>query len=108
MSNLIKKTTVLAFALTSALALTACEVDKTQEGELPDVDVAAEGGEMPAYDVEAADVDVGTETVPVAVPDVDVDMPEETPAEDDAMGDLDNDGVDDVDEPAEEEVPPVE
>ena len=101
MSNLIKKTTVLAFALTSALALTACEVDKTQEGELPDVDVAAEGGEMPAYDVETADVDVSTETVPVAVPDVDVDMPEETPAEEDALGD----GVDEV---PEEEAPPVD
>ena len=52
MSTLIKNATILAFAMTSALALTACNVDKTQEGELPDVDVSAEGGELPAYDVE--------------------------------------------------------
>jgi hypothetical protein len=102
MSNLIKKTTVLAFALTSALALTACEVDKTQEGELPDVDVTAEGGQLPEYDVETPDVDVGTKTVPVAVPDIDVDMPEEGATEDDALGD----GVDDT--PEEKDAPPVE
>lgn len=88
MSNLIKKATILAFALTSALALTACDVDQTQEGELPDVDVNAEGGELPAYDVETPEVDVSTETVPVAVPDVDVEMPDEdVPAEDEPVED---------------------
>ena len=77
MSNLIKKTAMLAFAMTSALALAACDVDQTQEGELPDVDVTVEEGELPAYDVETADVEIGTETVPVEVPDVDVEMPDE-------------------------------
>ncbi len=82
MSNLIKKTAVMAFAMTSALALAACDVDQTEEGALPDVTV--EGGNMPEYDVETADVDVGVETVPVAVPDVDIEMPDEdTDAEDD-------------------------
>lgn len=81
MSNLIGKTAVLAFALSSALALAACDVDQTQEGELPEVDVNAEGGEMPAYDVDAAEVDVGTRTETVEVPTMDVTMPDEQGAE---------------------------
>ena len=32
-----------------ALALGACDVNKTEEGELPSVD--ADGGELPEYDV---------------------------------------------------------
>lgn len=82
----------------AALTLTACDVDKTQEGELPDVsveggqapeyevrqtqegrmpDVDVEGGKMPEYDVETPDVDVGTETKEITVPDIDVDMPDD-------------------------------
>ena len=43
----------------SALALSGCEVEQTEEGEMPEVDV--EGGEMPEYDVDAPDVDVRME-----------------------------------------------
>ena len=50
--------------------IAACDVDQTQEGELPDVDV--EGGQVPEYDVDAADVDVGSDTLTVVVPDVDI------------------------------------
>jgi hypothetical protein len=81
-----------------ALALGACDVNKTEEGEMPDVDVDGgempeydvvkkddgempdvdvEGGEMPEYDVDTADVDVRTETKEVEVPVVDVEMPED-------------------------------
>lgn len=77
MSNKITKTAVLTLALTSAFALAACNVDQTEEGELPDVDVSAEGGNLPEYDVETADVEIGTETQEVEVPTVDVDMPED-------------------------------
>lgn len=59
----------------SALALSACEVEKTEEGEMPEVEV--EGGELPEYDVEGPDVDVGTEEKTITVPDVDVNLPEE-------------------------------
>lgn len=52
------------------LPLAACTAEKEQEGELPDVDV--EGGQLPEYDIDAADVDVDTETTDVTVPDVDV------------------------------------
>ncbi|MDQ3287531.1 MAG: hypothetical protein M3Q42_04590 [Pseudomonadota bacterium] len=55
--------------------MSGCDVDKTQEGELPEV--SAEGGQLPAYDVETADVDVGTRQETVTVPEVDVTMPDE-------------------------------
>ena len=78
------------------VALMGCEVEQTEEGELPDVDVdgaAGElpdvdvdvsggelpeadvdvtGGDAPSFDVNWADVDVGTTTRTVQVPDVDV------------------------------------
>jgi len=57
------------------LALGACDVDKTQDGEMPNVEVS--DGQLPEYDVDTADVDVGTKTVEVEVPDVDVDLPDE-------------------------------
>lgn len=59
----------------SAIAMSGCDVDKTQEGELPEV--STEGGQLPAYDVETADVDVGTREETVTVPEVDVTMPDE-------------------------------
>ena len=75
MSKLMKNVATATFVLTSALALAACDVDQTQEGELPDVEVSAKGGQLPAYDVETAEVDVKTETVPVEVPKIEVEMP---------------------------------
>ncbi|NBC14218.1 MAG: hypothetical protein GVY09_12925 [Gammaproteobacteria bacterium] len=51
------------------------DVEKTQEGQLPSVDVDAEPGQMPQVDLQAPDVDVDTQSVSVPVPDVDVDMP---------------------------------
>ncbi|MDQ3204929.1 MAG: hypothetical protein M3Q40_00115 [Pseudomonadota bacterium] len=88
MSNLIGKTAILAFALSSAFALAACDVDQTQEGELPEVDVNAQGGQMPAYDVETADVDVGTRTETIEVPTMDVQMPDENRAEEAREADM--------------------
>ena len=55
-----------------AFALTACEVDQTDEGALPDVDVDVEAGDLPSYDVDWASVDVGTTTRTVEVPKVEV------------------------------------
>lgn len=69
----------IAMTVVAGLALTACEAEVKEEGELPsmDVDVSADAGEMPEVDVETADVEVGTEEVTVDVPDVDVEMPSE-------------------------------
>lgn len=51
------------------------ELEKTQEGEMPDVDV--EGGQMPEYNVKTPDVDVEMEPKVIEVPTVDVDLPED-------------------------------
>lgn len=60
------------------LMLGACSVEQTQEAELPDVDVDvdAEPGKLPAFDVDWASVDVGTRTKMVKVPKVVVVMEE--------------------------------
>ncbi len=60
-------------------ATVACDVDKTESGSLPDVDVDVdtEAGNMPEYDVDWADVDVTTTTRMVEVPKVTVEMVEE-------------------------------
>ncbi len=76
MTKLTGKTAVLAAVATTLMfALSACQVDKTQEGEMPDVKV--EGGQLPSYDVETADVDVGTKTTTVEVPTAEVTMPDD-------------------------------
>ncbi|UVI39887.1 hypothetical protein [Qipengyuania spongiae] len=70
-----KKLIFTAAALSASLALAACDVDQTEEGEMPEVNV--EGGNMPEYDVTTPEVEVGTEETTVEVPTVDI-----TPAED--------------------------
>jgi len=52
--------------------LGACEVQKVDEGETPDVEV--EEGQLPEYEVETPDVDVksDTDTVVVETPSVEV------------------------------------
>ena len=50
------------------------EVRQTQEGRLPDVDVDVDTGKLPTYEIETPDVEVGTKEVGVDVPDVDVDV----------------------------------
>lgn len=74
MNKAILKSAALVVALGSVLSLSACNVEKTEEGKMPDVDVDASTGQLPAYDVETADVDVNTKQAEVAVPDVDVDV----------------------------------
>lgn len=56
----------------------SCDVDQTKEAEAPDVDVSASGGQLPAYDVDTKEVEVGTTERNVAVPDVDVNTEETT------------------------------
>ena len=88
MKNLLILIACISFIFTS------CDVEKTKSGELPsvdvDMDVDAEAGSLPKFDVDWADVNVGTRTemvkvpkvvvvmeeVEVEVPYVDVDMPD--------------------------------
>jgi len=69
--------TLTALAL-AALGLTACDVQQTEEGEMPDVDISADAGNLPEYDVDAPEVKVGTTESTVEVPDVDVSTEETT------------------------------
>ncbi|KOY51030.1 hypothetical protein [Polaribacter dokdonensis] len=77
----------------TAAVLVSCDVDQTKETKLPEVDVEieTEAGQLPAFDVDWAEVNVGTTTktvtvpkvvvvmeeVEVEVPYVDVDMPDD-------------------------------
>lgn len=70
---------------------TGCDVDMTEEGRLPDIDVSAEPGKLPELDVQGPeidaemeetevtvpDIDVTTEKKTVETPDIDIDIPEE-------------------------------
>ncbi|MFD0798382.1 hypothetical protein ACFQZJ_12995 [Maribacter chungangensis] len=60
--------------------LSACNIKKEEKGEMPDmdVDVTADAGELPEYDVNWADVNVGTTTKTLDIPKVVVVMEEET------------------------------
>ena len=69
--------TIKALVGVSCLAVAACDVDQTKEGELPNVDVNATGGQLPEYNVEGPQVNVGMENKTVQVPTVDVDAPKD-------------------------------
>jgi hypothetical protein len=60
------------------MSATGCKVTKTQEGEMPDVDVKVEGGQVPKTEqvTVPTDVDVKTEKRDVKVPEVSVTPPQ--------------------------------
>ncbi|QDT07059.1 hypothetical protein K227x_54840 [Rubripirellula lacrimiformis] len=88
---MLKLTYPVAFAALLTFGTAGCDVEQTREGALPDVDVDVDGtaGQLPAYDVDAPDVDASMEEkkvmVPkvvmeeesVSVPDVDVTLPKD-------------------------------
>jgi hypothetical protein len=69
------KKIIVMLAGASCLGLTACDVDQTKNGAMPDVDVNVEGGQLPEYNVQGPDVNVGTENRTVQVPTLDVNVP---------------------------------
>ncbi|WP_334055764.1 hypothetical protein [Polaribacter sp. P097] len=87
---------VIMTIMTAAL-LVSCDVDQTKKTKLPevDVDIDTEAGQLPAFDVDWAEVNVGTTTkmvtvpkvvvvmeeVEVEVPYVDVEMPDDVDGE---------------------------
>ena len=64
--NLLRLIPILALTL----AVGACTADVEDEGALPEVNV--EGGELPEVDVDAADVDITTDTQTIVTPDIDI------------------------------------
>jgi len=58
---------LLTVGLTAAVG---CDVEVEEEGEMPEVRV--EGGEMPEYDVDTAELEVGTTEETVMVPEVEM------------------------------------
>lgn len=56
-----------------AAFMTACTAEKTEDGEMPDVDVTvSDSVKLPEYDVNTPTVEVGADTSTVVTPDVDV------------------------------------
>lgn len=56
--------------------LASCDVDKVEEGSVPEVKVEVKGdAKLPKYEVDGPDVTVGKKTV--EIPTIDVDIPEE-------------------------------
>lgn len=71
-TNMRMNKTLLAAAVAAAFAVTGCDFEQTREGELPEVDVDVEGGQLPAYEVDAPDVDVKMEEKTIKVPTVEI------------------------------------
>jgi hypothetical protein len=61
---------VIVLLVVAAFAFGLIDVDQTQKAVAPTVSV--EGGQAPAFDVDTADVDVGSKTETVEVPTVEV------------------------------------
>jgi len=70
-------TKFIIFSFIAVLSLASCDVDQTQKAELPDVDVKVGEGQLPKFDVNWADVNVGTRTETIKVPKIKVVMEEE-------------------------------
>jgi hypothetical protein len=59
-------------AVSVALAAAGCQVEQQQPAEPPDIDVDVDPGRWPEYDVDWADVDVGTEERTVTIPTIQI------------------------------------
>ena len=68
---------VVVALVVAAFAFGLIDIGQTKKGSLPDVKVSTEGGSLPKFDVNTADVDVGTKKETIEIPTVDV-----KPAED--------------------------
>lgn len=69
----------LNILIVAVIFLVSCDIKQKREAELPDVDMAVEveEGQLPTFDVDWADVNVGTKTKTVEIPKIVVVMEEE-------------------------------
>ena len=63
---------VIVGLVVAAFALGLVNIDQVQTAKLPDVKVETSGGQAPAFDVDTADIAIGTKDATVEVPTVDV------------------------------------
>ena len=61
---------VAVLAIIAAFAFDLIDIDQTKQTKLPEV--AVQGGQAPAFDVDTAKVAVGTKTESITLPKVDV------------------------------------
>ncbi|MDB5672847.1 MAG: hypothetical protein JWO25_3806 [Alphaproteobacteria bacterium] len=59
----------------ACLTIAGCKVSKTQDAKLPDVEVNATGGQLPEFNVQGPEVDVGSKNETIKVPTVSVKAP---------------------------------
>lgn len=67
--------TKLAALAIACAGMAACKVNKTEDGKLPEVNVSADAGKLPKYNVQGPEVQTGTKTETVKVPTVKVKTP---------------------------------
>ena len=65
----------VALVAAVAFGVYMVDIDQTEEGALPTVSI--EGGNLPEYDADVGDIEVGERDITVTVPTVDVESPEE-------------------------------
>lgn len=65
----------VALVAAVAFGVYMVDIDQTEEGALPTVSI--EGGNLPEYEAEVDDIEVGERDITVTVPTVDIESPEE-------------------------------
>jgi hypothetical protein len=65
-----KRIWLMALLPAAALAMSSCTVQKTKEGEVPEVEV--EPGKLPEYDVDPAKIEIKKDTKTVVVPKIEI------------------------------------
>tara|TARA_R110002110_G_scaffold7585_3_gene38683 strand:+ start:985 stop:1353 length:369 start_codon:yes stop_codon:yes gene_type:complete len=68
----------LAAIVVIAIGVYMVDIDQTEEGRLPSVDVSVEGGNLPEFEAKTGSVNVTKEEVDVTVPKVEVTTEEKT------------------------------
>lgn len=66
---------LLLVVVGALVAFQIIDIRQTRQAELPKV--RTEGGQLPAFDVDAPDVDVGTRNETVEVPDISIERAED-------------------------------
>lgn len=64
---------IVVALVVAAFAFGLIDIDQTRSAKLPDVEVETKGGQAPKFDVDTADVDVGSKKETIEVPTIDVD-----------------------------------